>query len=76
LMELVYVMLVILKDVMKMNIKVWWIWEKRKIRYGINNNIVLKVFKRLYNEVEELLLLGLCIGVFVCIMKFIFFLGF
>jgi hypothetical protein len=71
LVKLVYVMLVILKDVMKMNNKVWMIWEKRKIRYCINNNVVLKKFKRLYNEVEELLWLGLCIGVFVCIMKFL-----
>lgn len=74
--KLVYVMLVILKDVMKMNIKVGSEWGKRRRRYLVNNNIVLKIFKRLYNEVEELLLLGLCIGVFVCIMKFIFFLGF
>jgi hypothetical protein len=59
-----------------MNIKVWWIWEKRKIGYYINNNIVLKIFKRLYNEVEELLWLGLCIGIFVIVFKFVFFLGF
>jgi hypothetical protein len=25
-------------------------WEKRRRRYCINNNVVLKILKRLYNE--------------------------
>jgi hypothetical protein len=59
-----------------MNIKVWLIWEKRKIRYEINNNIVLKIFKRMYNEVEGLIWLGICAGICVMVFKFVFFLGF
>jgi hypothetical protein len=59
-----------------MNIKVWLIWEKRKIGYYINNNVVLKIFKRMYNEVEELLWLGLCVGILVIVVNFILLLGF
>jgi hypothetical protein len=51
-------------------------WEKRKIGYYINNNVVLKIFKRMYNEVEELLWLGLCVGILVIVVNFILLLGF
>jgi hypothetical protein len=59
-----------------MNIKVWGIWEKRKRRYWISNSVVLKILKRLYYRLEELIWLGICVGVLVIVLKFIFFLGF
>jgi hypothetical protein len=51
-------------------------WEKRRRRYWVNNNFVCKIFMRLYYKLEELIWLGVCVGSFVVIMKFIFFLGF
>ena len=44
-------------------------WLKRKRRYWINNNIVCKIFMRLYRELKELLWLGLCVGILVFIVN-------
>jgi hypothetical protein len=54
---------------MKNNIE----WKKRRIRYVVNNNIVGKIFMRLYYELEELIWLMVCIGLFVFIFKMFFF---
>ena len=44
-------------------------WERRRRRYWINNNFVGKIFMRLYREFEELLWLGLCVGILVFIVN-------
>ena len=47
-------------------------WLKRKLRYWINNNIVYKIFMRLYYKFEELIWLGICVGLFIFILKIFF----
>ena len=44
-------------------------WRKRRIRYIVNNNIVGKIFLRLYYGFEELIWLLVCVGIFVIILK-------
>jgi hypothetical protein len=51
-------------------------WLKRKRRYERNNNIVCKIFMKLYYRFEELIWLGICVGICVIVFKFVFFLGF
>ena len=48
-------------------------WEKRRIRYLVNNNIVCKIFMRLYYKLEGLIWLGICVGLLVVILKMFFF---
>ncbi len=43
------------------------IWKKRMRRYWFNNNIVCKIFMRLYYEFEELIWLGICVGILVVV---------
>ena len=51
-------------------------WLVRKRGYERNNNIVCKIFRRLYYELEGLIWLGICVGICVSVFKFVFFLGF
>ena len=48
-------------------------WEKRRIEYLVNNNIVCKIFMRLYYKLEGLIWLGICVGLLVVILKMFFF---
>jgi hypothetical protein len=50
-------------------------WRKRRIRYMVNNNIVGKIIMRLYNEFEELIWLGVGIGILVVVLKIMLSLG-
>ena len=43
-------------------------WRKRKIRYFVNNNISGKIFMKLYYEFEELIWLGISVGIFVSVL--------
>jgi hypothetical protein len=51
-------------------------WKKRRRRYIVNNNIICKLFGRLYYLFGELIWLGLCAGICVLVFKFVFLLGF
>jgi hypothetical protein len=51
-------------------------WERRRRRYWINNNFVCGLFMRLYEKLEGLIWLGICVGICVIVFKFVFFLGF
>lgn len=44
-------------------------WMKRRIRYFVNNNIICKIFLRLYYRFEELIWLGVSVGLFLFIIK-------
>ena len=55
-----------------MEIKKSYEWRKRKVRYFVNNNIVSKIFMRLYYELEELIWLMVCVGILVIILKMFF----
>lgn len=44
-------------------------WEKRRRRYWVNNNSVCKLFVRLYYKLEELIWLGIGVGIFVIIVN-------
>ena len=44
-------------------------WRKRKVRYVVNNNIVSKIFMRLYYEFKELIWLLICVGILVFIVN-------
>jgi hypothetical protein len=53
-------------------IKFYSEWSKRRRRYIVNNNIVCKLFLRLYYGLEELIWLLVCVGIFVIIFKMFF----
>ena len=53
-----------------------WVWKKRMIRYWFNNNMVVKILKRICYELKELFWLGIGVGICVIVFKFVFFLGF
>jgi hypothetical protein len=50
-------------------------WRKRRIKYMINNNAIGKIIMRLYYLFEELIWLGLCVGILVVVLKITFSLG-
>ena len=54
------------------NISKSWKWKKRRIKYVVNNNIICKIFLRLYYELEVLIWLMVCVGLFVFIFKMFF----
>jgi hypothetical protein len=50
-------------------------WKKRKIRYLVNNNVVCKLFVRLYYLFEELIWLGVGVGILVGVLYIMLALG-
>ena len=50
-------------------ILVGWKWKKRRIRYVVNNNIVVKILKRVGYELRELFWLGIGVGILVVVVN-------
>jgi uncharacterized membrane protein len=50
-------------------------WRKRRIRYIVNNNFIGKIFVRLYYLFEELIWLGICVGILVVILYIMLVMG-
>jgi hypothetical protein len=50
-------------------------WEKRRRLYKRNNSIVFKLFMKLYYLFEELIWLGVGVGILVAVLKIMFALG-
>jgi hypothetical protein len=48
---------------------VGWRWKKRRIRYVVNNNIVVKILKRVGYELRELFWLGIGVGILVVVVN-------
>jgi hypothetical protein len=50
-------------------------WEKRRRLYKRNNSVMYKIFMRLYYEFEELIWLGICVGILVGVLYIMLSLG-
>jgi hypothetical protein len=50
-------------------------WEKRRRLFKRNNSVMYKIFMRLYYKFEELIWLGVGIGMLVVVLKIMFSLG-
>ena len=58
---------------MNFEMKKKWMWKKREIKYFVNNNIVGRILMRLYFKLEELIWLGIGVGILVVVVKLLIF---
>ena len=46
-----------------------WDWKKREVRYYVNKSWIGRLMMKLYNEFEELIWLGICVGILVIVVN-------